>query len=193
MRELRTTAGHSSPVFALWSTASRFIATVPEKASLPSETAVIAPACRRTAAEGFHSSELGVEKAWSTNLPSKPAATSILNIFRCKGIVFGKKGQLDRAPLLAKYVAAASVGIRLLRIEPDRVVVVGQGPAEIAFRKSDIAAIVIADRLSRLELDRSVVVRHDPVEVALREPGTAAAAVAGHSFRIEPDRFIKVG
>ena len=89
--------------------------------------------------------------------------------------------------------AAVVVGSGVVRLEPDRLVVVHDGvfvPSQIA---PGGAAVVVGSGIVRLEPDRLVVVR-DGLLVLFQVVSVAAAVVVGSGMiRLEPDRLVVVG
>ena len=74
--------------------------------------------------------------------------------------------RLQTAFLLPRH-AAVVIGFGIFRIEPDRLVIVRDGPVEVAPGTPGAAAVDVGAPIFRIELDRLVIVRDGPVEVAL--------------------------
>ena len=62
-------------------------------------------------------------------------------------------------------------------LEPDRLVVVGDGPVVILEKRADAAAIVVGAGVERIDVDGAVEIGHRPVVAALLGQGMAAVAV----------------
>ena len=101
----------------------------------------------------------------------------------------------SRSFLSRRHEAAIVVGKCVFRIEPDRLVVIGDGAVEVAFVAPGEAATVVGPRVFRIrsEPDRLVEVGDGAVAVAFVAPDSAAVVVSNGVCRIEPDRLGVVG
>src|SRR5512135_1450980 len=80
-----------------------------------------------------------------------------------------------------------------LRIEPDRLVVIGYRPVVVPLAAPDIAPVDIGIGVSRVEPDRLVEVGQRLVRLLLVVPDEAPVVVGDGGFRVEPDRLVEVG
>ena len=126
-------------------------------------------------------------------------------IARPGAIVVGKRGarrQLDGArvigdrfgicQLLALGIAAVDVSVGRTRIEPDRLIEIGDGAIVFALGQPSAAAIVVGGS-RRIELDRLIVVGDRSIEVALASPGDAAIVKRRRVVRIDAQGLVIVG
>ncbi len=81
--------------------------------------------------------------------------------------------------------AAVVIGQRVLRIEPDRGVVAGDGAVDIALPEVGGAAVVIGDREVAVDLDRAVEIGKRAIGVALRGRGDAAIVIGQREDRAD--------
>jgi hypothetical protein len=82
-------------------------------------------------------------------------------------------------------LAAAVVGGGVFRVEPDGLVIVGDGAVEVTLLAPGIAAVVVGGDVFRVEPDGLVMVGDGAVEVTLVAPGIAAVVVGVGVFRVE--------
>src|SRR5271166_2098014 len=110
--------------------------------------------------------------------------------------------QLEKLPLVVarflrsgqeQHHAAVAVGQCVPGIEPDGLVVVGDGLVVVLLVVSSPAAVVVGSRVTGIEPDGFVVVGDGPVVVLLGAPGESAADVGGCVTGIEPDGLVVVG
>ena len=97
------------------------------------------------------------------------------------------------SPLDATGRAAVVVGDVEVRIEPDRLIEVGDGAVRPGpWRSMRLPRSLNATAIARVELDRRVEVRHRAVEIPLLGERAAAAVQALRVVRIELDRGVEV-
>ena len=89
-------------------------------------------------------------------------------------------------------IAAAAVGVRIFRVEADRLVEILDGAVVVALAEVDLAATFIGKRILWIEADRLVQILDGAIGVALRMVRTAARVIGTHGFRIEADRLIVI-
>ena len=73
--------------------------------------------------------------------------------------------RLQTAFLLPRH-AAVVIGFCIFRIEPDRLVIIRDGPVEVALVAPGAAAIDVGAPVFWIDLDRLVILRDGPVELA---------------------------
>ena len=79
-----------------------------------------------------------------------------------------------------------------MRVEPDRLVVIGDGAVVLAFGSVGVAAVAEGCGVVRIEPDRLVVVLDGAVELALVVVSDAAVVEGRGRFWIELDRLVVV-
>ena len=82
---------------------------------------------------------------------------------------------------------------RVLGIEPDRLVEIGDGPVEVLVGHPDDAAIAIGVGLAGREADDVAEIGDRLVEVLAGRPGRAADSAGKREAGIEPDRLLAIG
>jgi len=113
------------------------------------------------------------------------------------GVKFVGLGQIGRRRLKLAPVeismAAVVEGVRILRIQPDCLVEVGDGGFVVFLLAPGDAAVVEGGRILRIQPDCLVVVGDGAVVVFLLAPDDAAAIEGERIFRIQPDCLVEVG
>src|SRR5271157_5714035 len=91
-----------------------------------------------------------------------------------------------------KCHAAVEIGVYIPRVEPDGLVVVGNGLVVILLGAPGIATTVVGVCIPRIEPDGFVVVSNGLVVILLGAPGIATTSVGAFIPGIEPDGFVVV-
>src|SRR5271157_845511 len=91
-----------------------------------------------------------------------------------------------------KCHAAVAIGVYIPRVEPDGLVVVGNGLVVILLGAPGFATTVVGACIPRIEPDGFVVVSNGLVVILLGAPGIATTVVGAFIPGIEPDGFVVV-
>ena len=106
---------------------------------------------------------------------------------------FGAENKQRNSREREQQSGTIEIGPRVARIDPNRLVKVGNGLAEAALRFPGLAALAMDCGLLRVQPQRHVIVDDRLGMFALALPCTAALEVGSSRERVEPDRLAEVG